>query len=106
MIGKLSPTIIRTRQSAGDMNSEKAAQIGALIERDLAHGILQRREIAWPEIFATAIRLLRRHVRGYGLRSLDSLHVACALANKDQFFITFDQRQGRAASAEKLKVWP
>jgi predicted nucleic acid-binding protein len=98
--------VLERRRGDADLSAKEAARIRSLIESDLSHGILTRREISWPDAFSTAIRLLERHARGFGMRSLDSLHLACALANKSQLFVTFDQRQSRAAHAERLKVWP
>ncbi len=97
---------LERRQSIGDISAKQAERVRALVESDLAKGILLRIELAWPGIFAAAIRLLRRHGRQPGLRSLDSLHIACALGNKDGVFVTFDQRQRRAATAEKMETWP
>ena len=95
---------IEQRLAASEMTSQEATQIRALIEADLANGILARREVSWPEVFASAIRLVLRNNRRHGLRSLDSLHVGCALAWKDRTFVTFDRRQASAATAEGLKV--
>jgi predicted nucleic acid-binding protein len=39
-----------------------------------------------------------------GTRSLDIFHVACALELKSRYFLTFDQRQQKLASAVGLKT--
>ena len=45
----------------------------------------------------TAIELARKHgPERLGVRTLDSLHVACALELKAERFWTFDERQARA----------
>jgi predicted nucleic acid-binding protein len=46
-----------------------------------------------PEVIAHAVILLEKNV----LRSLDALHVACALAWRTELFITADKRQMQAA---------
>ncbi len=54
-----------------------------------------------PEVTAYAINLLEKNV----LRSLDALHVACALAWQAELFVTADKRQLRAATAAGLKTY-
>jgi predicted nucleic acid-binding protein len=39
-----------------------------------------------------------------GVRTLDSLHVACALELKAERFWTFDERQAKLAKAQGLKI--
>jgi predicted nucleic acid-binding protein len=48
------------------------------------------------------IELARRHVPALGVRTLDSLHVACAMELRAQRFWTFDDRQARLAEAVGL----
>ena len=50
----------------------------------------------------TAIELARKHGPTLGVRTLDSLHVACALELKAERFWTFDERQARLAEAVGL----
>ncbi|PYV70582.1 MAG: hypothetical protein DMG97_18935, partial [Acidobacteria bacterium] len=47
--------------------------------------------------------LARRYGPKLGVRTLDSLHVACALELKAEHFWTFDERQAKLARAEGLK---
>jgi predicted nucleic acid-binding protein len=57
-------------------------------------------KLSFPEAaFATCVALAQRHVPTLGSRTLDSLHVACALELKAQKFWTFDERQARLAEA-------
>lgn len=46
----------------------------------------------------------RRWGSKIGIRTLDSLHVACALELKADQFWTFDERQSKLAKAEGLKT--
>jgi predicted nucleic acid-binding protein len=58
-----------------------------------------------PEgVFDICADLARRHGPRLGVRTLDSLHVACALQLKAQQFWTFDQRQAKLAKATGLKT--
>jgi predicted nucleic acid-binding protein len=52
----------------------------------------------------TSIALARKYGPSIGVRTLDSLHVACALELKAQRFWTFDERQARLAKAVGLKT--
>jgi len=54
--------------------------------------------------FDVCADLARRHGSKLGVRTLDSLHVACALELKAKRFWTFDDRQAKLAKAEGLKT--
>ncbi|MGB7265906.1 MAG: type II toxin-antitoxin system VapC family toxin [Terracidiphilus sp.] len=54
----------------------------------------------------TSIELAQRYGPTHGVRTLDSLHVACALELKAQRFWTFDQRQAKLAEAVGLNTNP
>jgi predicted nucleic acid-binding protein len=61
-------------------------------------------EMAMPDrAFEICASLARRHGPKLGTRTLDSLHVACALELKAERFWTFDERQAKLAKAEGLK---
>jgi predicted nucleic acid-binding protein len=62
-------------------------------------------EAALPEqAFDLCADLARRHGPKLGVRTLDSLHVACALELKAERFWTLDDRQAKLARAEGLKT--
>jgi predicted nucleic acid-binding protein len=54
--------------------------------------------------FELCADLARRYGPKLGTRTLDSLHVACALELKAERFWTFDERQGKLAKAAGLKT--
>ncbi len=64
----------------------------------------------WPQVqmpdnaFELCADLARRYGPKLGVRTLDSLHVACALELKAERFWTFDERQAKLAKAEGLKI--
>jgi len=64
---------------------------GVWIGVDFPHG-------AWD----TCVDLAKQYSSIFGVRTLDSLHVACALELKAQKFWTFDERQARLAEAAGL----
>jgi predicted nucleic acid-binding protein len=62
-------------------------------------------EVALPEaVWELCVALARRYGARLGLRTLDTLHVASALALKARRFWTFDERQKRLARAVRLKT--
>jgi predicted nucleic acid-binding protein len=46
----------------------------------------------------------RRYAPKLGVRTLDTLHVACALELKADRFWTFDDRQAKLAKAQGLNI--
>lgn len=61
--------------------------------------------VSFPDsAFRIATSLARTHVAKLGTRTLDSLHVACALDLGAREFWTFDERQKKLAKAAGLKV--
>jgi predicted nucleic acid-binding protein len=72
------------------------------LKHDRADGLW--REAAMPEnAFELCADLTRRYGPKLGVRTLDSLHVACALEFKAEKFWTFDERQAKLAKAAGLK---
>jgi predicted nucleic acid-binding protein len=62
-------------------------------------------ESAMPEAaFDMVIKLARRHVARLGCRTLDTLHIACALELGATKFLTFDHRQEELAKAVGLAL--
>jgi predicted nucleic acid-binding protein len=63
--------------------------------------------VNFPErTWETSIDLARRFGPTLGIRTLDSLHVACALELKAEKFWTFDERQARLAEVVGLDMNP
>lgn len=63
------------------------------------------KEINLPEnVWERSIGLALHHGPKLGVRTLDSLHVACALELKARQFWTFDDRQAKLAKAEGLNI--
>jgi predicted nucleic acid-binding protein len=73
------------------------------LERDRADGLWL--ETAMPEnAFEVCADLGRRYAPKFGMRTLDTLHVACALELKAERFWTFDERQAKLAKAQGMKI--
>jgi predicted nucleic acid-binding protein len=63
------------------------------------------REASLPEnAFELCADLARRYGAKLGMRTLDTLHVACALELKAERFWTFDERQEKLAKAQGMKI--
>ena len=79
---------------------ETLAEFGA----DFAAGYLWQADLLWRAALNRAAELSERHTPRLGTRSLDVLHVACALELRLRHFLTFDVRQQKLATAEGLKA--
>ncbi len=55
-------------------------------------------------IYGEATRIATKRVARLGTRTLDIIHVACALAMKAETFSTFDDRQAKLARAVGLRT--
>ncbi|MGD0479770.1 MAG: type II toxin-antitoxin system VapC family toxin [Terracidiphilus sp.] len=74
-------------------------------ELDCRSGLLQT--VAFPETaWNVIVDLARRFVPTLGVRTLDALHVACALELRADKFWTFDERQEKLAEAVGLDTKP
>ena len=95
--------VVAQHMFRGQLNSIDAARLDRTFEDDIAAGIWQQEPL--PErAFDVCADLARRHGPKLGVRTLDSLHVACALELKADRFWTFDDRQAKLAKAEGLKI--
>ena len=93
----LAQHVFRGKLSAGE-----AQLMSAGLDSDKIVG--RWMSIGMPEnAFELCAELGRRHGPKLGVRTLDSLHVACALELKAERFWTFDERQAKLARAEGLK---
>jgi predicted nucleic acid-binding protein len=87
----------------GSLAEDEARLHWTEFEQDCASGVwalADLPEAAWE----TCIDLARRYGPRLGVRTLDSLHVACALELKAERFWTFDERQARLAEAVGLAI--
>lgn len=90
-------------QFRGNLTRDKAQQVQAEFISDQASGVWFKTVL--PEsAFEICADMAQRHGSKLGMRTLDSLHVACALELKAERFWTFDERQAKLARAEGLKT--
>jgi predicted nucleic acid-binding protein len=83
---------------------ESADAARNLLESDFAAGHLSQVDLLWRSALNRAAELSRRHTPKLGTRSLDVLHVACALELRLRRFLTFDDRQSKLAKVAGLKL--
>jgi len=65
---------------------------------------LRRVNPDWSDVFAKAIRLSAEHTASTLARSLDILHVAIAITQQADTFLTGDSRQELVARNAQLRV--
>lgn len=85
------------------LNEEGLLETIADVNFDFASGHLQQVDILWRAALNRAAELSQRHTPKLGTRSLDVLHVACAMELGLRHFLTFDSRQQQLAAATGLK---
>jgi len=71
-------------------------------DEDFSDGRYIQADLLWRAALKRAGDISRQHTPALGCRSLDVLHVACALELQFRHFLTFDRRQQRLALAVGL----
>ena len=90
----------------GQATEEQVTAALALIQADLASGVLVAPASVWQTHFQSAVQLSTSHTPTIGCRSLDILHCAIAADLQAVEFITTDGRQSRLAQAMGLTWSP
>ena len=85
----------------GAISATDALASWAQFERDRANSVWIQVDLP-DRLWETSIDLAQRYGPTFGVRTLDSLHVACALELGAERFWTFDDRQARLAEAVGL----
>jgi predicted nucleic acid-binding protein len=94
----------RLKQFRGKCTAREASSALSMVESDLRSGVLVRVATEWADVWESARKLLDKHAAKTGCRTLDSLHVACALALRATEFVTTDRRQADLACRAGLRV--
>lgn len=87
----------------GELSPSEAERMNTRMEEHVSAG----RWVSVPipgNAFDLCAELARRHGPKLGMKTLDTLHVACALELKAERFWTFDERQAKLAKASGLKI--
>ena len=88
----------------GQLAREGLSRALADFTSDFAEGRLWQADILWRAALNGAAELSQRYTPTLGTRSLDVLHVACALELKLHHFLTLDERKRQLATATGLKL--
>jgi predicted nucleic acid-binding protein len=87
-----------------EITPEQAAQLQKWFDEDFVYGQLVQADILWRAALNRAAELSVAHTPALGVRSLDVLHVACALELNLRLFLTFDERQQNLVTAVGLRL--
>ena len=83
------------------LKQNTAAEAWSEFQKDIRAGTWIKVEFP-ATVWSTCIGLARNYGATLGIRTLDSLHVACALGLRSDRFWTFDERQAKLARAVGL----
>jgi len=96
---------LRLKLFRREINSAQLKAAEEELAKDLASGRLIRARPDWLSIFSVAERLSAALAPHHGVRTLDLLHIAAAVARGASEFVTLDKRQRRAAREAGLEVF-
>ena len=103
-LGELEPiNALQLRLFRGEFRLPEVRAAYRAFRADLRNGILTMKPLL-ELIYAHAMRIAPRWTAKLGIRALDILHVASALALEVEIFQTFDDRQRKLARAMGLKA--
>ena len=88
----------------GCLDEDGMTEALADFDADFVQGRLWQADLLWRGALDRAGELSRSHTPKLGPRSLDVLHIACALELKLRHFLTFDDRQKNLARIAGLKT--
>lgn len=94
---------IRPASERVQIKRERDAAL-ARVAQYLKRGALEEVSVDMDCAFGRARQLSSSYTDRLGARSIDLLHVACALLLESEVFLTSDQRQAALANAEGLPV--
>jgi predicted nucleic acid-binding protein len=94
----------RLKHFRKECSAHQASSALAMVESDLRSGVLVRVAIEWGAVWESTRELLDKHAAKTGALTLDTLHVACALALEATEFVTTDRRQAGLVTRVGLRV--
>jgi predicted nucleic acid-binding protein len=95
---------LRLKQFRGECGPAPVAQALAHLEEDFREGVCKVLPVDWDAAWSRCAILSGAHAAATGCRTLDSLHVACAVLSAAAEFITSDERQRLLASLAGLRA--
>jgi len=94
---------LRQKVSRGEITQSELARSVRVFEDDCVRRKIQRKPVAWAEVYREAEHLSGRFSTRQVCRSFDLLHVAIAVVSEVKRFVTFDADQAKLARAAGLK---
>ena len=95
---------LRALEGRSTITSAQRAASEHELERDITVGRLLRAIPDWQRVYALATRLSAEHASDTLARSLDILHVAIAISDQADSFVTGDRRQLAVAERSGLST--
>lgn len=95
---------LRLKCFRGEAGEEEVAAALRDIESDLASGVLRVAPVDWDAAWLRCRILSDAHAASTGCRTLDALHVACALLLGSDALVTADSRQAALGRKAGLRV--
>ena len=86
-----------------DISIEAAETSWSALDQAFESGAFKQADLLWRAALNRAGELSRRYSAQIGTRSLDVLHVSCALELQTKHFLSFDERQIALAETVGLK---
>lgn len=88
----------------GECSTLQVERLLSSIDEDRNKGVLTFKGVDWPEAWRMCRSLAMEYAPSSGCRTLDTLHVACAVLLKADNFVSSDKRQLQLASLTGFKV--
>lgn len=95
---------LKLKQFRGECTAEQSGKALQLLAGDLRDGVLRRVAVDWEKAWSRCLELGGNHAAETGVRTLDSLHVACAAQLEMGEFVSSDRRQIALAGKAGLVV--
>jgi predicted nucleic acid-binding protein len=95
---------LRLKQFRGESTATQSKKAIALLAGDLRAGSLRLVAVDWQQAWSRCRELSESHAAETGARTLDALHVACAIQLEAREFVSSDRRQIALAEKAGLEV--
>lgn len=95
---------LRLKQFRGECEAGQVAQALAHLEEDFTAGVLKALPVDWDAAWQRCRIISDFHAAATGCRTLDALHVSCAVVGSAAEFITSDRRQFALGQLVGLRV--
>lgn len=95
---------LRLKVFRGECRQNEVTSALRDIDEDIVSGVLQTADLDWNAAWGRCVGLADAHAAATGCRTLDALHVACAVELGARMLVTSDPRQARLARQAGLKT--